>query len=59
MSLNYSNLMIKAIIKKNIITVYIKFLMQKKFLEINNICFAEPKGQPIKIIERPKEIIEE
>ena len=35
------------------------YIMQKKFLEINNICFAEPKGQPIKLIERPKEIIEE
>jgi len=35
------------------------YIMQKKFLEINNICFAEPKGQPIKIIERPKEINEE
>ena len=27
------------------------YLMQQKFLEINSICFAEPKGQPIKNIE--------
>ena len=24
------------------------YLMQKKFLDINKICFSEPKGQPIK-----------
>ena len=31
------------------------YIMQKKFLEINEICFAEPKGQAIKTIERTKE----
>ena len=30
------------------------YQMQKKFLEINNICFAESKGQQIKNIEMPK-----
>lgn len=30
------------------------YLMQKKFLEINDICFAQPKGQPIRDIEMPK-----
>ena len=30
------------------------YLMQKKFLEINNICFAPPKGQQIRDIEMPK-----
>ena len=30
------------------------YQMQKKFLEINSICFAESKGQQIKNIELPK-----
>ena len=30
------------------------YQMQKKFLEINNICFAESKGQEVKNIEMPK-----
>ena len=30
------------------------YLMQKKFVEINNICFAPPKGQQIRDIEMPK-----
>ena len=32
------------------------YQMQKKFLEINNICFADSKGQPIKILERENDI---
>ena len=32
------------------------YQMQKKFLEINNICFANSKGQPIKTIEWPNDI---
>ena len=30
------------------------YQMQKKFLEINSICFAESKGQEVKNIEMPK-----
>ena len=30
------------------------YIMQKKFAEINNICFANTKGQPIKKIKMPE-----